>query len=59
MKNKIIINEDKGCHLEPIGTIDLINEGIFESCYAFNPVFTLTKDGKYKLISVRIVKKPS
>lgn len=57
IKDKIIIYKDKGCHLEPIGKIDLINDGIFDECYTFNPVFTLTEDGKYKLISVRIAKK--
>ena len=57
MKKDIIIYEDKGCHLEPLGKIELINNGIFDTCYTFYPVFTLTDDGKYQLYSVRIAKK--
>ena len=57
MKKGIVIYEDKGCHLEPIGKVKLINNGIFDGCYIFNPVFTLTDDGEYKLISIRIAKK--
>jgi len=52
----ILINEDKGCHLEPIGKVKLINDGIFDNCYTFHPVFIL-ENGKYKLLSVRIEKK--
>jgi len=54
----IIIYEDKGCHLEPIGKIKLINNGIFDECYTFNPVFVMADDDKkFKLHSVRIEKK--
>ena len=57
MSKDIIIYEDKGCYLEPVGKIDLINDGIFDNCYTFHPIFTLTDKGKFKLISVRIAKK--
>ena len=54
----IIIYEDKGCHLEPIGKIKLINDGTFDECYTFHPVFVMADDGKrFKLYSVRIVKR--
>ena len=56
MKKDIIIYEDKGCHLEPIGKIDLINDGIFDECYTFHPIFILTDDGKYRLINIRVAK---
>ena len=55
--SKIIIHEDKGCYLEPIGKLELINNGIFDSCYTFHPIFTLIDGGKYKLISIRVAKK--